>query len=120
MSEETASEEMAAANYTVALEEGGDDAFERVFRFVGGVLTQVLGGSGADVVGVSVVVRRRSDEEEVLRIDAVDQQDGDQILQAIQRDLDTYPSDEFVTFWLEQVQHGRHVAGRDADGTRLE
>lgn len=111
--------DMAAAHYTVALEEGGDDAFERAFRFVGGVLTQVFGGSGADVVGVSVVVRRRSDEEEVLRIDAVNAEDGDQILQTLQADLDTYPQDEFVTYWLEQVRGGRHVAGRDGDGTRL-
>ncbi|NUL49258.1 hypothetical protein F7P69_29285 [Cellulosimicrobium funkei] len=112
--------EMAAAHYTVAMEEGGDDAFERVFRFVSGVLTQVLGGSGADVVGVSVVVRRRGDEEEVLRIDAANAEDADQILQAIQTDLDTYPEDEFVTYWLDQVKGGRHVAGRDGDGTRLD
>lgn len=112
--------EMAAAHYTVAMEEGGDGAFERAFRFVGGVLTQVLGGSGADVVGVSVVVRRRSGAEEVLRIDAVNAEDGDQILQAIQADLDTYPRDEFVTYWLEQVQGGRHVAGREGHGTRLD
>ncbi|MGM7671368.1 hypothetical protein [Microbacterium sp. A93] len=110
--------DMAAAHYTAALEEGGDDAFERAFRFVGGVLTQVFGGSGADVVGASVVVRRRSDEDEVLRIDAVNAEDGDQILQAIQGDLDTYPEDEFVTYWLEQVKGGRHVAGRDGDETR--
>jgi hypothetical protein len=113
-------QEMAADRYTVALEEGGDDPIERAFRFVGGVLTQVFGGSGADVLGVSVVVRRRSDREEVLRIDALNQEDGDHILQAIQGDLDTYPADEFVTTWLQQVKHGRHVAGRDGDGSRLE
>jgi hypothetical protein len=113
-------DDMAAANYSVALEEGGDDALERAFRFVGGVLTQVFGGSGADVLGVSVVVRRRTDGEEVLRIDAVNQEDGDHILQAIQKDLDTYPSDEFVTYWLQQVKHGRHVAGRADEASGLE
>ncbi len=107
--------DMAAAHYTVALEEGGDDAFERAFRFIGGVLTQVFGGSGADVVGVSVVVRQRSDGEEVLRIDALDAEDGDIILQAMQEDLDTYPRDEFVSSWLEHVERGRHVAGRDVE-----
>ena len=109
--------DMAAAHYTVALEEGGDDAFERAFRFIGGVLTQVLGGSGAEVVGVSVVVRRRTDEEEGLRIDALNAEDGDQILQAMQEDLDTYPRDEFVASWLGHVRRGRHAAGRDVEGT---
>ena len=107
--------DMAAAHYTVALEEGGDDAVERAFRFIGGVLTQVFGGSGADVVGVSVVVRRRSDQEEVLRIDALNAEDGDQILQAMQEDLDTYPRDEFVDAWLGLVRRGRHAAGHDVD-----
>ena len=32
----------------------------------------------------------------------------------------TYPADEFVADWLDKVRHGRHVAGRDAEGTRLE
>lgn len=111
---------MANVLYSVDLEEGGDDPVERVFRFVGGVLTQVFGGYGAAVVGVSVVVRRKDDAEEVLRIDVPDAESGDQVLQAIQQDLDTYPAEEFVTDWLQKVRHGRHVAGRDAGGTRLE
>lgn len=111
---------MANELYSVDLEEGGDDPVERVFRFVGGVLTQVFGGYGAAVVGASVVVRRKDDGEEVLRIDVPDAESGDQVLQAIQKDLDTYPADEFVTDWLDKVRHGRHVAGRDAEGTRLE
>ncbi|QCU77436.1 hypothetical protein E7744_03815 [Citricoccus sp. SGAir0253] len=111
---------MARELYTVDLEEGGDDPVERAFRFVGGVLTQVLGGYGAGVVGASVVVRRRADHEEVLRIDVPDAVSGDQVLQAMQQDLDTYPADEFVADWLERVRHGRHVAGHDAEGTRLE
>ncbi|MFC7401130.1 hypothetical protein [Citricoccus sp. GCM10030269] len=116
--------DMAAEHYSVALEEGGDDPLERAFRFVGGVLTQVLGGAGADVVGVSVVVRRRTDDAEVLRIDAVNQEDGDQILQAIQKDLQTYPAEDFVSYWLNQTKHGRHVAEPDSrpdsEGTRSE
>lgn len=111
---------MASELYSVELEEGGDDPVERVFRFVGGVLTQVFGGSGAAVVGASVVVRRQDDGEEVLRIDVPDAASGDQVLQAIQQDLDTYPAEEFVADWLEKVRHGRHVAGREAGGTRLE
>ena len=118
MSDETGP--MANVLYSVDLEEGGDDPVERVFRFVGGVLTQVFGGYGAGVVGASVVVRRRNDDEEVLRIDVPDAESGDQVLQAMQKDLDTYPADEFVADWLDQVRHGRHVAGRDAEGTRLE
>ncbi|HRO29976.1 hypothetical protein [Citricoccus sp.] len=111
---------MANELYSVDLEEGGDDPVERVFRFVGGVLTQVLGGYGAGVVGASVVVRRKRDGEEMLRIDVPDAESGDQVLQALQGDLDTYPADEFVADWLDKVRHGRHVAGRDAEGTRLE
>ncbi len=113
---------MADEVFNAELEEGGESALERAGRFATGVLTSALGGSGAAVVGASVVVRRREDEKEVLRIDVPDAESGDQVLQAMREDLRTYPADEFVTVWVEreQTRHGRHSAPGGDHGTRLE
>lgn len=111
---------LAREVFHAELEEGGDSALSRAGRFVGGVLTSALGGSGSDVVGASVVVRRREDEEEVLRIDVPDAASGDQVLQTIREDLEVYPIDEFVHEWVERTGHGRHSADGRHPGTRLE
>lgn len=101
---------LARELYSVALEEGGESGVEKAGRFVTGVLTSAFGGSGYAVVGVAVVVRRREDEEEVLRIDVPDAVSGDAVLGAMQEDLDTYPADEFVDDWLQKAQDGSHIA----------
>ncbi|WBL20537.1 hypothetical protein [Citricoccus sp. NR2] len=99
----------ATEAYTVALEDGGDDVIERAFRFIGGVLTSALGGRGQDVIGESVVVRRRSDRASQLRIDVPDESAGEQILELIAADLEAMTAPEFAEEWLHAEHEGRHV-----------
>lgn len=95
--------------YSVALEEGGDDLIERAFRFIGGVLTSALGGRGQDVIGESVVVRRRADQSSELRIDVPDMASGEQILELITADLESLSAEAFAEEWLHTEHEGRHV-----------
>lgn len=102
----------AAEVYSAEVEEGGENAVERAGRFAAGVLTSALGGAGGAVLGMSVVVRRRQDEEEVARVDVADGQMGEGILTDVRADLDRMSPAEFEHTWVEGTEEepGRHVA----------
>lgn len=109
--------------YSVDVEESGEDSLERVFRFIGGVLTSALGGRGDLVVGQSVVVRTADPDDgahEVqtvfdrsgpakLRIDVAADYGADKLREIIQQDLDRLSAGEFEQKWFHQDLEGQQV-----------
>lgn len=97
--------------YTVDVEDGGHDSFERAFRFIGGILTAAFGGNQAQVLGRSVVVRKISDGTSHLHLEVPDGEPENELLATIRQDLNEMTAAEFEQAWLHAEHEGRHIKG---------
>ncbi|MEH0058051.1 MULTISPECIES: hypothetical protein [Auritidibacter] len=100
--------------FTVALEPAGRDRVERVFRFIGGVLTAAFSGPGAgsEVIGDAVVIRDRETEKPLLSLDIVDTGGDQELLEVVNEDLEAFTAGEFADQWLHADHEGRHIQRR--------
>lgn len=94
-----AEEHHADENYDVELEEANDGAWRKVGRWVIGIFDAALGGDGSEAAGATAVVRRISDDKEILRITAGNYDEAESLLALLRNDLENMSQEEFLREW---------------------
>jgi len=89
----------AAENYDVELEEATDGPWRKAGRWVIGIFDAALGGDGSEAAGATAVVRRLSDDKEILRITAGGVDEAESLVALIRNDLENLSQEEFLREW---------------------
>jgi len=92
-------EHHASDDYDVELEEATDGVWRKAGRWVIGIFDAALGGDGSEAAGATAVVRRISDDKEILRITAGGVDEAESLVALIRNDLENLSQEEFLREW---------------------
>lgn len=90
----------AAEVFTAAMEAPEhENPVIKAGRFVAGLASAAFGDDGSAFSGVHVVVRRKDDRSEVLRLEGGNYEGDQTLLNAVRADLDELSPEDFIQQW---------------------